>query len=146
MARLSLSQSVGNSAFLTFMGHCKDSEQLKETISCSQDCTNLKQLLSEDHVDSSGTSEPLLIQEETHRIGGLASHVSDMSEEVKREVSILKEIKQNVRNRKNENVDATREIFASLRKAIDEREVKIITDIKAEGERREKVLEVKTSC
>ena len=142
MARLS--QSVGHSAFLTFMGHCEDSEQLQESIACSQDCTALKQLLwNEDHVDSSATTEPLLIQEEIHRIGRLAGNVSDMSEEMKREIIILKAIKQNVCNRKNENVDVTREIFASLRKALDEREEQIITDIKAEGERREKILEVK---
>ena len=139
-----LPQSLGNSAFLTFMGQCKDSEQLKETIACSQDCTALKQLLwSEDHSDSSASSEPFLIQEEIHRIGQLASNVSELSKELKREISTLKEIRQKVRNRKNENIDVTKEIFASLRKALDEREEQIITDIKAEAERRENNLEVK---
>lgn len=141
MARLP--QSLGNSAFLTFMGQCKDCEQLKETIACSQDCRALKQLLwSEDHLDSSAASEPLLIQEEIHRIGQLAGNVLELSKELKREISTLKEIKQKVRNRKNENVDVTKEIFASLRKALDEREEQIIRDIKTEGERRENILEV----
>lgn len=93
-------------------------------------------------MDSSAASEPLLIQEEIHRIGQLAGNVSELSKELKREISTLKEIKQKVRNRKNENVDVTKEIFASLRKALDEREEQIISDIKTQGERRENILEV----
>ena len=127
-----------------FMGQCKDSDQLEETVACSQDCIALKQLLwSEDHSDAPAASEPLLIQEEIHRIGQLAGNVSELSKELKREISTLKETRQKVRNRKNENVDVTKEIFASLRKALDEREEQIIADIEIEGEKRENILEVK---
>ena len=51
-------------------------------------------------------------------------------------------MKQRVRNRKDNNITVTREIFTTLREAIDEREEQIITDINERAYRRERALEV----
>ena len=66
----------------------------------------------------------------------------ELLEEMKRAVSRVKEMKQRVRNRKDNNINVTREVFATLRKAIDEREEQTIDDIKEAAYKREKVLEV----
>ena len=55
-------------------------------------------------------------------------------------------MKQRVRNRKDNNINVTREVFATLRKAIDEREEKTIDDIKKAAYEREKALEVPHLC
>ena len=51
-------------------------------------------------------------------------------------------MQQRVRNRKDNNINVTREVFATLRKAIDEREEQTIADIEEEAYKREKALEV----
>ena len=66
----------------------------------------------------------------------------ELLEEMKRAISGVKEMKQRVRNRKDNNINVTREVFATLRKAIDEREEQTITDIEEEAYKRGKALEV----
>ena len=51
-------------------------------------------------------------------------------------------MKQRVRNRKDDIINVTREMFATLRKAIDEREEETIEDIEEAAYKREKALEV----
>ena len=46
-------------------------------------------------------------------------------------------MKQRVRNRKDNNINVAREMFTTLRKAIDEREEQTIADIKEEAYKRE---------
>ena len=67
-------------------------------------------------------------------------------EEMKQTISGVKEMKQQVRNRKDNNINVTREVFATLRKAIDEREEQTIDDIKEAAYEREKALEVSHLC
>ena len=66
----------------------------------------------------------------------------ELLEEMKRAISGVKEMKQRVKNRKDNNINVTREVFATLHKAIDEREEQTIADIKEEVYKREKALEV----
>ena len=82
------------------------------------------------------------IHEETRRLGGATDSVVELLEEMKRAISGVKEMKQRVRNRKDNNINVTREVFATLRKAIDEREEQTIDDIKEAAYERDKALEV----
>ena len=66
----------------------------------------------------------------------------EILEEMKRAISRVKEMKQRVRNRKDNNINVTREMFTTLRKAIDEREDQMITEINERAYRRERALEV----
>ena len=74
-----------------------------------------------------------MIHKETQRVEIMADNIAKLLEEMKQEISGVKKMKQSVRNRKNKNIDITRAVFATLRKAIDEQEEQIITDIKIEG-------------
>ena len=82
------------------------------------------------------------LREETRRLGEATDSMVELLEEMKRAISGVKEMKQRVRNRKDNNINVTREVFATLRKAIDEREEQTITDIEEEAYKREKALEV----
>ena len=82
------------------------------------------------------------IHEETRRLGETTESVVELLEEMKRGISGVKEMKQRVRKRKDDNINMTREVFATLRKAIDEREEQTIGDIKEAAYKREKALEV----
>ena len=82
------------------------------------------------------------VQEETRRLEEATDSVVGLLEEMKRAISGVKEMKQRVRKRKDNNINMTREVFATLRKAIDEREEQTIGDIKEAAYEREKVLEV----
>ena len=70
----------------------------------------------------------------------------ELLEEMKQAISGVKEMKQRVRKRKDNNINMTREVFATLRKAIDEREEQTIGDIKEAAYEREKALEVSHVC
>ena len=85
------------------------------------------------------------VHEEAWRLRGAADSVIELLEEMKRAISGVKEMKQRVRNRKDNNINVTREVFATLRKAIDEREEQTINDIKEAAYEREKALEVSVS-
>ena len=89
---------------------------------------------------------PNTVDEETRRLGRMTDSVVGLLEEMKRAISGVKEMKQRVRNRKDNNINVTREMFATLRKAIDEREEQTIDDIKEAAYKREKALEVSQVC
>ena len=82
------------------------------------------------------------IHEEMRRLGETTENVVKLLEEMKRAISRVKEMKQRVRKRKDNDINMTREMFATLRKAIDEREEQTIGDIKEAVYKREKALEV----
>jgi len=80
--------------------------------------------------------------EETRRLGEATDSVVELLEEMKRAISGVKEMKQRVKTRKDNNINVTREMFTTLCKAIDEREEQTIIDIKEGAYRRERALEV----
>ena len=86
------------------------------------------------------------IHEETRKLGKATNNVIELLEEMKRAILGVKEMKQRVRNRKDNNINMIREVFATLRKAIDEREEQTIDDIKEAAYEREKALEVSHLC
>jgi len=68
--------------------------------------------------------------------------VVDLLEEIKQAVSGVQEMKQRVRSKRDGDINVTREVFTTLRKAIDEREEQTLADIKEEADKKEKSLEV----
>ena len=69
-------------------------------------------------------------------------HMMGLLEETKRAVSVVKEMRQCVRGRKEHNMERTREVFNALRKVIDELEDQVITDITKGADKRENTLKV----
>ena len=115
-------------------------QQLEDAITCSQKIASLKPL-KEDDV----SARLSVTDEETRRLGEATSTVVELLEEMKRAISGVKEMRQRVRSRKDNNLNVTREMFTILRKAIDEREEEMITDINERAYRRERALEVISS-
>ena len=129
-------QSVNISSNFVSFEHFKG-QQLKEAVTCSQKVASLEPL-KEDDV----RARLSVTDEEIRRLGGTTDSVVELLEEMKPAISGVREMKQRVRNRKNNNINITREMFTTLRKAIDEREEQIITDINERAYRRERALEV----
>ena len=131
-----LVQSVNFSSNIVSLEHF-NGQQLEDAVNCSQKLASLKPPKKGDVGARLSVAE-----EETRRLGEATDNVKELLEEMKRAVFGVKEMKQRVRNRKDNNINVTREMFTTLRKAIDEREEQIITDIKEEAYRRERALEV----
>ena len=125
--------------------YCSVHPQLKLTLYCKQcgveicrGCTITT--IHRKHEYTASQSDK--VHEETRRLGEATDSMVELLEEMKRAISGVKEMKQRVRNRKDNNINVTREVFATLRKAIDEREEQTIADIKEGAYKREKALEV----
>ena len=123
--------------------YCFDHPQRKLDLFCKQcgvdvcrECTTTR------HRRHEYTASSDKIHEETRRLGEVTDSMVELLEETKQAISGVKEMKQRVRNRKDNNINVTKEVFATLRKAIDEREEQTITDIEEEAYKREKALEV----
>ena len=80
--------------------------------------------------------------EETRRLGEAVDHMTGLLEETKRAVSVVKEMRQRVRGRKEHNMERTREMFNALRKVIDKQEEQVIADITEGADKRENALKV----
>ena len=127
--------------------YCFDHPQMKLDLFCKQcgvdvcrECTTTRHRRHE----YTGSSDK--IHEETRRLGEAIDSMVELLKEMKQVISGVKEMRQRVRNRKDNNINVTREVFATLRKAIDEREEQTITDIEEGAYKREKALEVSHLC
>ena len=127
-----------------FSEYCFDHPQKKLDLFCKQcgvdvcrECTTTR------HRRHEYTASSDKIHEETRRLGEATNNISvELLEEMKRAIFGVKEMKQRVKNRNDNNINVTREVFATLRKAIDRREEQIIAAIKEEAHKRGKALEV----
>ena len=135
-----LVQSVNSSNNIVSLEHFKGQE-LEDAVNCSLKVTSLQPLKKDDVGARISVKD-----EETRRLGEATDNVVELVEEVKRAIFGVKEMKQRVKNRKDNNINVTREMFTTLRKAIDEREEQIIADIKEGAYRRERALEVILLC
>ena len=131
-----LVQSVKFSCNIVALEHFKG-QQLEDAVNCSQEVASLKPLKKDDV-----GLPPSETDEEIRRLGEATDSVVELMEEMKRAISGVKEMKQRARNRKDNNINVAREMFTTLRKAIDEREEQTIADIKEGAYRRERALEV----
>ena len=132
-----------DTAATSFSEYCFVHPQMKLDLFCKQcgvdvcrECTTTR------HRTREYTASSDKIHEETRRLGEATNSMVELLEEMKRAISGVKEMKQRVRNRRDNNINVTREVFATLGKAIDEREEQIIADIEEEAYKREKALEV----
>ena len=126
---------------------CSVHPQMKLDLYCKQCGVEVcKECTTTRHRRHEYTASSDKIHEETRRLGETTEGVVELVEEMKRAISGVKEMKQRVRKRKDNNINMTREVFATLRKAIDEREEQTIGDIKESAYKREKALEVSHMC
>ena len=126
-----------------FSEYCSDHPQLKLRLFCKQCGVNIcRGCTITRHRRHECTASSDKIYDETLRLGVATDSMVELLEEMKRAISGVKEMKQRVRNRKDNNINVTREVFATLRKAIDEREEETIADIKEGAYKKEKALEV----
>ena len=95
-----------------------------------------------DHKSHGWVESSTVIREERRKLNETLNSVTDELEDMKQKISGVKEMKRRVRNRENENISVTREVFATLRKIIDDREEKMISSIKQAAVKRQKALEV----
>ena len=94
-----------------------------------------------EHSGSNGEAQEL---KEVEGLEKAANDVVDLLEEMKQAILGVKEMKQQVRSRKNGNIDKTRKVFANLRNIVDEKEGQTIADIRKGADCTEKALKV--SC
>ena len=126
-----------------FSEYCFDHPRMKLDLFCKQcEADMCRECTTTRHRRHEYTASSDKIHEEIRRLGEAGDSIEEMLEEMKRAISGVKEVKQRVRNRKDNNINVTRKVFATLRKAIDEREEQTITDIEEEAYKREKALEV----
>jgi len=136
-----------NNSTIPFLEYCSVHPQIKIDLFCKEcgvdmcrECTTTRHRRHE-YIPSRDK-----IDEETRRVVEASEGVVELLEEIKRAISGVKKMKQKVRNRKDNNINVTREVFATLRQAIDTREEETIADIKEEADKREKALEVSNLC
>ncbi|XP_065894880.1 tripartite motif-containing protein 2-like [Dysidea avara] len=123
--------------------YCPDHPRRKLDVFCRQCGTELcRDCVSHGHSTHQRTSITSVTDEETRRLGEAMGHMTDLLEETKRAVSVVKEMRQRVRSRKEHNMERTREVFNALRKIIDEREEQVITDITKGADKRENTLKL----
>ena len=127
--------------------YCSIHPQMKLDLYCKQCGVDVcRECTATTHRRHEYTASSDKIHEETRRLGETTESVAELLEEMKRAISGVKEMKQRVRERKDNNINMTREVFATLRKAINEREEEAIGDIKEAAYKREKALEVSHMC
>ena len=126
---------------------CSVHPQLKLDMHCKQSGVDVcRECTTTEHRRHEYTTPSDKIHEEKRRLEEATDSVVELLEEMKKAISTVKEMKQRVRNKKDNNINVTREVFATLRKAIDEREEQTIDDIKEAAYEREKALEVSQLC
>ena len=120
------------------MEHFRE-KQLEDAVDCLHKLTSLNEESTHGDADTeTQLFESLRLEETTNN----ACNVRKLLEEMKEAISGVKEMKLRVKKRKDNNIGVTREAFAALRKAIDEREERILADIKETAYIRERALEV----
>jgi len=122
---------------------CRDHPRRTLDVFCTQCGTEIcSDCVSCGHLTYQHAGITAVTKEETRRLGEATDHMTKLLEETKRAVSVVKETRQRARNRKEQNMERTREVFNALRKVIDEREEQVIANIKEEAEKRENTLKV----
>ena len=123
--------------------YCPDHPRRKLDVFCRQCGTDLcSDCVSYGHSTHQHTSIATVTGEETRRLGEAMDHMIGLLEETKRAVSVVKEMRQRIKSRKEHNLDRTRGVFNALRKLINEREEQVIADIKKGADKRKKALKV----
>ena len=126
--------------------YCADHPQMKLDLFCKQCgaeiCTKCTKTSHEGHKYTVSSD---YIHDETQNLGKAINSVTEVLKDMKQAISKIKEMKQRVNKRKDDSINKTKEVFAILRKAINEREEQTIVDIKETAYKRERALEVATA-
>ena len=81
------------------------------------------------------------IHEEVRRLRKATDGTVEFLEQIKQAISGVREMRTRVRNRKDIDINMTKEMFSTLRKTIDEKETQTILNITEAAYEREKALE-----
>ena len=123
--------------------YCPDHPLRKLDAFCRQCGTELcSDCVSHGHSTHQLTQIATVTGEEIRRLGETTDYMIGLLEEIKQAVSVVKEMRQRVRSRKEHNMETTKEVFNALRKLINEREEQVIAEIKEGADKREKALKV----
>ena len=123
--------------------HCADHPQMKLDLFCKQCGTEIcTKCTKTSHEGHKYTVSSDYIHDETQNLGKTINSVTEVLKDMKQAISKIKEMKQKVNKRKDDSINKTKEVFAILRKAINEREEQTIVDIKETAYKRERALEV----
>jgi len=123
--------------------YCHDHPRRPLDVFCTQCGTETcSDCVSRGHLTHQHARIAAVTSEEIRRLGEATDHMTSLLEETKRAMSVVKETRQRARNRKEQNMERTREVFNALRKVIDEREEQVIAHIKKEADKRENTLKV----
>ena len=133
---------VGDHEAQPFSESCLVHRRKQRDLFCQQCAEEICRDCIADHFNHCCTESFTVIHEEIRRVGDAAADVTELLGEMKQEISRVKEMKQSVKNNYDKNITVTKEVFATLRKAIDEQEEQILMDIKMESSKREKCLQV----
>jgi len=127
--------------------YCPDHPRRRLDVFCRQCETELcSDCVSHGHSTHKCTHIRAVTSEETRRLEEAENHVTRLLEETKGTVSVVKEMRQRVKYRREHNMERTREVFNALRKTIDDQEEQVIGDIKKGADKREKALKVLLYC
>lgn len=122
---------------------CSIHPQMKLDLFCKQCSVEVcRECVITGHVNHEHTASSEKIHEETRRLGVATAKMVELLEEMKQAISGVKEMRQRVSDRKDNSINQTKEVFAALHKAVDEKEEQTIADIKNAAHEREKTLEV----
>jgi len=122
---------------------CSDHQQGQLDVFCRECETELcNDCVSHSHSTHQCADIATVTGEEALKLRKATDHVMGLLEEMREVVSVVKEMTQRVKIRKERSMERTREVFNVLRKAVDEREEQVIADIKKRADKRENVLKV----
>jgi len=132
-----------NPATMPLSEYCPYHPQRRLKVFCRQCETELCiECVSHAHSTHKCTCIGAVTSEETRRLGEAENHLMGLLEETKRALSVVKEMRQRVKHRREYNMERTREVFNALRKVIDDQEEQVIGNIKKGADKREKALKV----
>ena len=144
-ASLQLEDAKDGAVNVPLLEYCAVHPQMKLDLFCKQCgvdiCTECTKTNHERHGILAVSSDNM--HEETQKLGKAINDVTELMKDMKKAIYKIKDVKQRVSNRKDDNINKTREVFATLHKAIDEREEQTIADIKEAAYKRERALEVR---
>ncbi|XP_065903172.1 E3 ubiquitin-protein ligase TRIM71-like isoform X2 [Dysidea avara] len=97
---------------------------------------------SADHTGHEITFSFTIVNDEIRRINQSIVEIENLLSEMKGVLSEVRKMRDNVINKKESNVKITREVFSTLRAAINKQENKVILNIEESAARREKTLKL----
>ena len=118
----------------------KNPKYLEAAISCSNDCAALMSELESVSPGHNCVPAAEDLNQETASLEKITVTANNLLEEIQLAITGVQSTKLNAQERKETNLQTTKEAFSLLRKALDDREHKLLQKINAGAERKENAL------